>query len=126
MVRGVAAVERGDRGAAEVAGAAHACGVFCAQPRMLGQEAEADHQVGFAAAHRLLEVKDGLRGATGEARDALADQALHTFGDVRARKECFPILFVGDQFVQLLDLVAELDRERVVLELTGVTNGFHL
>ena len=34
---------------------------FLRSVRMLGEQAEADEQVGLAAAHRLLQVEDGLR-----------------------------------------------------------------
>ena len=40
-------------------------------------------------------------------------------------KKAAPFAFGGDQFIELLDLVAELDRQRIGLELAGVADGFH-
>ena len=92
---------------------------------MLGEQAEADEQVGLAAAHRLLEVEDRLGRGSGQPGDALADQVLHALRDVRLLEEGSAVAFGGDQLVELLDLIAELDRERVRLKLAGVADGFH-
>ena len=93
---------------------------------MLRQQAEADKQVGLAAAHGLLEVKDGLRRNAGEPGHALADEVLHALGDVGLLEELRAVAFRSDQFVKLLDLVAELDRERIGLKLAGVADGLHV
>ena len=93
---------------------------------MLGEQAEAHEQVRLAAAHRLLEVKDRLRRSTGQPSDALGDQVLHALGDVRLLEERRAIAFGRDQLVELLDLVAELDRQRVWLKLAGVADGLHV
>ena len=78
---------------------------------MPGQETEADEQVRLAAAHGLLQVEHGLRRRAGEAGDPLADEILHALGDVGALEERRSITLAPDQLVELLDLVAELDRE---------------
>jgi len=76
---------------------------------MLRQQAEADEQVGLAATHGLLEVKDALGRNAGESGHALADEVLHALGDVGLLEELGTIAFCSDQFIKLLDLVAELD-----------------
>ena len=91
----------------------------------MASKAEADEQVGLAAAHRLLEVEDGLRRSAREPRDALGDEVLHALRDVRLLEEGRAVALGGDQLVELLDLVAELDRQRIGLELAGIANGFH-
>ena len=93
---------------------------------MLGEQAKADEQVRLAAAHRLLEVKDGLRRSSRQPGDALADQVLHALRDVRLLEERRAIALGGDQLVELLDLVAELDRQGIRLKLAGVADGFHM
>ena len=93
---------------------------------MLGQETEADEQVRLAAAHGLLEVEHGLRRRAGEADDSFADEILHALGDVGAFEERRSITLAPDQLVKLLDLVTELDREGVGLELAHVTDGLHV
>ena len=40
-------------------------------------------------------------------------------------KKAAPSTLGGDQLIELLDLVAELDRQRIRLELTGVANSLH-
>ena len=100
-------------GAPERRGVEHAAAVALAKVRVLGEQAEADEQMGLAAAHGLLEVKDGLRRGSRQARDALADEVLHALRDVRLLEERGAVAFGGDQLVELLDLVAELDRKRV-------------
>lgn len=40
-------------------------------------------------------------------------------------KECRTIPFRIDQFIELLDLIADLDGESIGLEFASVTNGFH-
>lgn len=93
---------------------------------MLGKEPEADEQMRFAATHRLIQMKDRLRGYAGEPRDTLRDEVLHALGDVRFLEEGGAVALGVDQFVELLDLVAELDRQRVGLERAGVADGFHV
>ena len=92
---------------------------------MLGQQAKADKQMGFAAAHRLFQMKDRLRGNPGEASNALSDEVLHTEGDVGPFEKDFAVARGVDQFVELLDLVTEFDGQRVGLERASVANGFH-
>ena len=61
---------------------------YClAQLGVLRQQAEADEQVGLAAAHGLLEVKDALGRSAGESGHALADEVLHALGDVGLLEE---------------------------------------
>jgi hypothetical protein len=69
-------------------------------------------------------VEDRLGRASGKTRDPLIDEVLHTLGDLRLGEEGRPVPFDLDQLVELLDLVAELDRERVRLELAGVADRF--
>ena len=92
---------------------------------MLGEQAETDEQVRLAAAHGLLQVEHGLRRRPGKTGDSFADQILHALGDVRLLEKRRPITLGSDQLVELLDLVAELDRQRVRLKLAGVADGFH-
>ena len=40
-------------------------------------------------------------------------------------KNAVAVTLGGDQFIELLDLVAELDRQGVGLKLAGVADGFH-
>ena len=49
----------------------HPAAVRLPQLRMLGEQAEADQQVRLAAAHRLLQVEDGLGRSAGQPGDAL-------------------------------------------------------
>src|SRR5216684_5504595 len=92
---------------------------------MLGEQTKPDEEVGFAATHGLLEVEHGLRRSAGETRDALADQVLHALGDVSFLEESGSIALGCDQLIELLDLVAELDGQRIGLKLTRVADGFH-
>ena len=93
---------------------------------MLRQQAEADEQVRLAAAHGLLEVKDALGRNASESGHALADEVLHALGDVGLLEELGAVAFRSDQFVKLLDLVAELDGQRIGLKLAGITDGLHM
>ena len=54
---------------------------------MLGEQAEADEQMRLAAAHRLLEVEDGLGRSSRQPGNALADEVLHALRDVRLLEE---------------------------------------
>ena len=73
MIGVVAAVEGGDVGRLEGVDAwSMPRAVSLAQFGMLGEQAEADEQVGLAAAHRLLEVEDRLGRGPGQPGDALA------------------------------------------------------
>jgi hypothetical protein len=56
---------------------------------------------------------------------ALAEEILHALGDVGLLEELAAIAFRRDQLVKLLDLVAELDAERIGLQLAGISNGLH-
>ena len=40
-------------------------------------------------------------------------------------KKAAPVALGGDQLIELLDLVAELDREGIGLKLAGIADGFH-
>ena len=91
---------------------------------MFGEQAKADQQVSLAAAHGLLEVENRLRRGAREPRDPFADQVLHAMRDEGFLEKLAPVAFRGDQLVQLFDLVAELDRDRVGLEFAGVADGF--
>jgi hypothetical protein len=92
---------------------------------MPGEQAEADEQVGLTASHGLLEVENGLRRRSGQTCDTLADQVLHSLGDVRLLEEDGAFSLCRDQLIKLLDLVAELDGQRIRLKLAGVADGFH-
>ena len=111
----VATVEGSDIGRLEVLGVGEAATILLAQYGVLRQQTEADEQVGLAAAYGLLEVKDTLRGNASKPGYALADEILHALGDVGLLEELAAIAFRRDQFVQLLDLVTELDAERIGL-----------
>jgi hypothetical protein len=93
---------------------------------VLRQQAEADEQVRLATTHSLLKVKDALGRSASESGQSLADEVLHTLGDVRLLEELGAVAFRGDQLVKLLDLVAELDGQRSGLKLTGITDGLHI
>jgi hypothetical protein len=80
----------------------------------------------FATTHCLFQVKYRLRRSTGQTRDALTDEILHALCDVSLFEERCPVTLGSDQLVKLFNLVAEFDRERVRLQLTGVTNSLHL
>ena len=54
-----------------------------------------------------------------------ADQVLHALGDVGLLEEGRAISLRGDQLVELLDLVAELDRQRIRLQLAGISDCLH-
>jgi hypothetical protein len=92
---------------------------------MFGEQAEADKQVSLAAAHGLLQVKDGLRGCPGEACDALANEVLHALSNLSLFKELNPIAFGADQLVELLDLITELNRKRIGLDFARISDSFH-
>src|SRR5688572_14050771 len=92
---------------------------------MLGEQAKADQEVSFAAAHGLLEMENRLRRSTGQTRDALADQVLHALGDVRLLEERRAISLGRNQLIKLLDLIAELDGECIRLKLACVAYCLH-
>jgi len=92
---------------------------------VLGQQPEADQEMGLAATHRLLQMKDGLAGEPRQPCEALGDQVLHALGNVRFLEESRAIALGGDQFVQLFNLIAELDRQGVGLERAGVADSLH-
>ena len=127
MVGVVAAVEGGDVGRSRRPGRrAIARAVLLAQRGVLGQQAEADEQMRLAAAHGLLEVEDGLGRGPGQPGDALGDEVLHALGDVASsRRTAVAVALGGDQLIELLDLIAELDRQRIGLKLAGIADGFH-
>jgi hypothetical protein len=89
------------------------------------QQAEADQQVGLAAAHGLLGVKDALSRDASEPGHALADEVLHAPGNVGLLKELNAVALRRDQVIKLLDLVTELDAEGIGLKLAGIANGLH-
>jgi len=126
VVRAVAPVERRDVRALESVRVRHAPGIPRSQLRGLREEPESHQQVGLAATHSLLEMKDGLGRRSRESGDALADEVLHALGDVGLLKEGVTIAFSGDQLVELLNLVAELYGQRIRLKDTRIANGLHL
>src|ERR1035441_4807160 len=126
MVRIVASVERGGSCAPKRGPIERAATVGFAKLGVFSEQAEADEKVGLAAAHGLLQVKDGLRGCPGEASDAFANEVLHALRDLGLLEELGAIAFGGDQLVELLDLVAELDRKRVGLEFASISDGFQI
>ena len=71
--------------------------------------------MGLAATHGLLEVKDALGRNASKPGHALADEVLHALGDEGLLEELGAVAFRGDELIKLLDLVAELDRERIGL-----------
>ena len=70
-----------------------------AKPRVLGEQAEADQQMSFTAAHGLLEVEDGLGRSTRQPGDALAYEILHALRDVRLLEEGRAVPLDGDQLI---------------------------
>ena len=82
--------------------------------------------MGFATAHRLLEMENGLSGNAGKASDTLSDEVLHALRDECFLEELRAVALGVDQFVELLNLVAELDGKRVGLKCAGVADGFHI
>ena len=105
----VATVKGRDVSRLEVLGMGKTAAILLAQDGMFRQQAKADEQVGLAAAHGLLEVKNALGRGASEPGYALADEVLHALGDVRLLEELGAVTFRSDQLVKLLDLVAELD-----------------
>ena len=71
-------------------------------------------------------MKDALGRDAGEPGNALADEVLHALGDVGLLEELGAVAFRRDQFVKLLDLIAELDGERIGLKLAGIADGLHV
>src|SRR2546425_365664 len=116
MIRVVASVERSGSCAPKRGRVERSPAICLTKLGVFGEKAEADKQVGLAAAHGLLQVKDGLRGCPGQARNAFAYEVLHALRDFGLFEELGAIALGGDQLVELLDLVAELDRKRVGLE----------
>ena len=70
-------------------------------------------------------MKNTLGRHASEPSNALADEVLHALGDVGLLEELGAVTFHSDQFVKLLDLVAELDRERSGLKLAGIADSLH-
>ena len=77
-----AAVDSDDSGVAEAGGAGDFRDDFGPEGRIASQQAQGNHGVGFAAAHRLFEFEDGLIGFATEPLKALAQEGFHAFGDV--------------------------------------------
>ena len=121
----VATIESGHASGVEHRGVGIAAAILLAQGWVLGQQAEADEQVGFAAAHGLLEMEDGLRRDARQPGNALGDEVLHALRDEGLLEKRRAVALGVDQFVELLDLVAEFDRQRVGLKGAGVADGFH-
>ena len=121
----VATIESGHASGVEHRGVGIAAAILLAQGWVLGQQAEADEQVGFAAAHGLLEMEDGLRRDARQPGNALGDEVLHALRDEGLLEKRRAVALGVDQFVELLDLVAEFDRQRVGMERAGVADGFH-
>jgi len=92
---------------------------------MCGEQAEADEEMRFPTAHCLFEVKDRLGGRAGETRNSFRDEILHALSDVGPLKKGLAVAFGVDQFVKLLNLVTQLDRKRIRLQLAGIADGFH-
>src|ERR1035437_8017116 len=96
MIRVVASVERSGSCATERGPVERAATIGFAKLRVLGEQAEADKQVGLATAHGLLQVEDGLRGRPGETCDAFIDEVLHALRDLGLLEELGAIAFGGD------------------------------
>jgi hypothetical protein len=124
VVRVVAPTEGGDVGRVERLGVQAIAAMLQTQRRVLGQQTEADQQVRLPTAHGLLEMEDSLAGDPSQAGDAFSDQILHALGDVGLGEESVAIPLAMNQLIELLDLIAESDRQGVGLELTGVADGF--
>jgi hypothetical protein len=120
----VAAIEGSDAGACERQGGGHPCTVLLAERGVLSEQAEPDEQVGFAATHCLLEMKDRLRRCACQPGNTFADEVLHALRDKCFREEGRAIFLRANQLVELLDLIAEFDGERIVLKLAGVSYSF--
>jgi hypothetical protein len=52
-------------------------------------------------------------------------QILHSLGDVSLLEKGGAFSLGRDHFLELLDLVAELDGQRIRLNLAGLADGFH-
>ena len=60
-------------------------------------------------------MKDGLRRGSCQPGDAFADQVLHALGDVGFFEKGRAISFGVNQLIELFDLVAELNVQRIRL-----------
>jgi hypothetical protein len=126
MVRVIASVERGGSSAPKSGLVERIPAVGLAKLRVFGEKPESDKEMGLAAAHGLLQVEYGLGRCPGEAGDALANEVLHALCDLSLFEKLGPVALFGDQLVELFDLIAELDRKRIGLQLASISDGFHV
>ena len=121
----VTATEGGGVRRSKLFGVGISATICFAKLRMFRRQANADGKVRLAATHRLLDVKDGLPGHSSEPGGSLGNQVLHALGEGGSAEEPGAAAGCRDQFVQLLDLIAEFYRQRINLRLAGVPNSFH-
>ncbi|MGF1613543.1 MAG: hypothetical protein ACFCVA_06410 [Gammaproteobacteria bacterium] len=92
---------------------------------MTSKEPETHQQVGLTATHGLLEVENRLRGGAGQAGDPLGDEVLHPLGKMGFLEKARAIPLGRNQLIELFDLVAELNGQRIRLKLAGIADGLH-
>ncbi len=125
VMRIVPAVESGDSGNIKGGHIGYFGTIGGTEGRMLCQQPESHEQVGFTAAHRLLQVEDCLARFPGKTSGPFGNKSSHPLRQVGALKEKVTIPLRSKQLVKLLNLVANPDIECVVLKFTGVPYCFH-
>ncbi len=93
MIRIVPAVKCGDIGTYEGSCLWNPPAVSFSKFRMSGKKTESDQKVGFTTAHGLFQVKNCLGRRTGQPGKPLADEVLHSLGDVGFFKKVRSIAF---------------------------------
>jgi hypothetical protein len=79
----------------------------------------------FYAAHGLFEMENSLGRSTGQTGKPLTDEVLHTLSDVGFLEKGITIPLGGYQLVKLFNLIAELNRQCIRLQLTSIFDSFH-
>lgn len=74
--------------------------------RVARQQAQRNHHVRLAAAHRLGQLEDRLVRLPGQTKQAFAEQLRHPVGDEVAREELAPVARVANEVGQVLDALA--------------------
>lgn len=110
----VAPVEGGDLGISKAVLMRDVADQFGAIPGIFRQQAEADHEVGLATTHCLLEVEDRVVRLPCEAGDAFFQQVAHAASD-EGFFEILRGIRLADDLVELFDLVPDGDFEGVGL-----------
>ena len=123
--RAVTTVEGDYPGGTEGAAGRDVRAVLLAQVRVFGDQACAHYQVSLTAAHRLFEVENRIRRFAGQAFQGPAQQIPHARRDESLLVEGLSVAFGVDKLVQLFNLVADINGQRVWREYAGLLNGFH-